>query len=193
MVASRHEFVDRPSDVSWSDQKRILAARLSGLLSTRASRVALAALPGVAWVLLLLETFAARAHKPLAAAAAWGLLLTWSFVAWGRLVVRAVAPRLRAGWGLEGTLGVALALVAGGALACFRLVSVTTILSWVVIGVVGESFVRVRAAIAAAPRPPHLRAVRNGAFAVLAATTFGLLALLLLAYAGAVENSEFNA
>jgi hypothetical protein len=176
-------------------RKRFLEARQHTLLASTWSRVVWAAMPSAAWLVLLYAVLALRPAAPLLGAALWGLLLTWSFAAWGRVLLRALAPTVRAGWGLDGTLGAALTLSAGGALACVRLVSVTTVVLWAVAGVVLEASARFRVARAAPAAPTHSPRVRfalGQRLLVLWVALVGLSVLMGLSYLGSVANPDFN-
>jgi hypothetical protein len=116
--------------------------------------------PGLVWAIGFLACAALRPGRAYLSAALWGLLLTASFVAWGRLVRLALRDDRRLGWAFDGSVGMALTLAAFGVLACARLVSVPAILIWAAAGPLLDAGLRLRAAWApaTAPAPDEWRA-----------------------------------
>jgi hypothetical protein len=152
----------------------------------------------VAWLVAFVVCRAMTPARPCLGAALWGFLLLLSFVAWGTVVVRKLLNDDReAGWGLLGTIGMAVTLAVFGLLACFRLVSSATIALWSAMGPLLVGLARGPAAKPGlAPATPWAARIRAGLrdprtlILWLGLAILGVLALLC--YAGSVMDVKFN-
>jgi hypothetical protein len=158
--------------------------------------------PGVVWLAGFAACAALRSSRAYLSAALWGLLLLTSFVAWGRVVQRALGDRRRLGWAFDGSVGMAATLAVFGVLACVRLVSVPPILIWAAAGPLLEAALRLRAAPPPSDSPAAgTTTVRGFAAALLArrpsliyAVGIGLLwTMAALQYCHSVTDATFNA
>jgi hypothetical protein len=159
--------------------------------------------PPLAWLVAFIVCRPLTVWSATIGAACWGLLLLLSFVAWGRVLVRAIhGAAIRDtppafGWGLEGSIGMAVTLVVFGVLACLHLVSVATIALWSAAGPLAAALTRaVVAESTPGPRPDwraRVRAASRDPAAVALSLGFGLLGVLaVLHYAGSVMDVKFN-
>ena len=77
----------------------------------------------------------------------WGLLILLSFVGWGGVLNRLLFPENQKDWGQRAAWGLALSVVVGGVLNLLSLISRTTILAYLGLGIVAwaiDSLVRGR-------------------------------------------------
>lgn len=152
----------------------------------------------VVWLAAFVAGRALTPYRPGIGAALWGFLLLLSFIAWGTVVVRKLLDDDREmGWGLLGTIGMAVTLAVFGALACFRLVSSATIALWSAMGPLLVGLTRdPRAKPGLGPLAPlaaRIRAgVRDPRSVILSVGLVFLGVLAVLHYAGSVMDVKFN-
>ena len=154
--------------------------------------------PAAVWLAGFAVSAALRSSRANLSAAVWGLLLGGSFVAWGRVVQRALGDRRRLGWAFDGSLGMAATLAVFGVLACARLVTVPAILIWAAAGPLVEAALWLRAApdepaVGAVPVRGLLADLRARRPPLIYAAGLGLLwAMAALQYCFSVTDSTFN-
>ena len=123
----------RIDDIATADEETSPAAR-----ARRAALFVLARWsafwPFLLWTGSLVTARALYPWSSALPAGIWGFLILFSFIAWGVALVRTLPGERSYGWGLNGSLGMALTVAVFGVLACLRLVSVTTIVGWTALG-----------------------------------------------------------
>ena len=186
----------RIDDVATADEEVSPAAR-----ARRAALFVLARWsafwPCLLWTGSLVAARAIYWWRPAVSAGIWGFLILFSFIAWGVALVRTLPGERSYGWGVNGSIGMALTLSVFGVVACLRLVSVSTIVGWTALGPLVASVQRARRGatlrgdfaelwrrINAIPRRPHTHVY-----------LLGLCVIYILAwldYSSSVMNAFFN-
>ena len=169
-----------------------------GLRSRGREELLQAAGPSVAWLAGLVVCLALHSTRAYLSAAIWGLLLLASFVSWGAALVGALSTESRFGWGLEGSVGLALSLFVFADLACVHMVSAPAVVMWSAAGPIALAAVRLRTSRtprATVLRPPLQRALtwlkRRPSLTVgLGLAVLGTMAALQ--YVQAVADTNFN-
>jgi hypothetical protein len=169
------------------------------VVSSHLTRVLKAFWPTLAWVAGLIA-YREVLHDRLWAVSAglWGLLILFSFIAWGATVTRALSRRL--GSGFDGATGAALTITVLGALSSLRLMSAPIVVLWCAGGPLALSIAQWRATgrAASTPRvtstwPARLAAAlqKPRPFAYIAGLAV-LYAMAALQYVESVTNPGFN-
>jgi hypothetical protein len=162
-------------------------------------------LPAVLWAFGFAACARLHETRGYLCAASWGLLLILSFVAWGAALTGVLLPRETFGWGLRGSIGLALSLFVLGSLACVRLVSTTAIVIWSLAGPLAFGVVRFRrvpSLPSGVARPRRrlrqhveglIRQVRRGPSLSYFVGLLVLYAMAVLQYVNSVTDVQFNA
>lgn len=130
-------------------------------------------------------------YRSIFLAASWGLVLIVAFVGWGRLLNKTLFSACDAGWGEQAAWGMALAILVGGWLNLFGLISPPVVLGIVFGGLalVANELGRKRSGLTSFWTEKLRRYRENQCILVIA---FGVLLLALLKYWGAAAGAHFS-
>jgi hypothetical protein len=119
----------------------------------------------------------------------WGLVILTSFTGWGTVLNRVLFPSQRLDWGQRAAWGVALSVVAGGALDLLQWISRTAVLTYIGLGIVWWVAGLVPSVREWRQGKPESQTIVSIGKQRLAACGFVLLAVMALSqYAGSVST-----